>query len=335
MSYDATNNLNDLDETKPAGSEDAAQADEIFRETRRVFKTLLLLFLNPDGTFKDDVINTTQVLNDAVTALKLNDNVAGAGLRRNATTKALELLFDSDLFVIDGNNALSLKSGIDLSDFVTGLQDAAIASVGVSKLTHAASAGRVLLTNGVGGVEPVQLSGAVSVSPSGVVTLNTGIANVIVFETTGSGTGAGGLTAATWVDRASLVKQLDTNNLAVVSGDTITLQPGFTYLFDIQVPAFGVDGHIARLWDDTGGTIVASGTSSFTGKAADSNEQVDYSEIFAAVAVETNSRSFKVQSNCQTTNADSKAKGHPASVASVAEVYTRVLIYVLQSTNAA
>lgn len=332
MSYDATNNLDDFDETLPLGSTDAGELDEILRETRRVIKTMLQFVIEANGAIKNDVINTQQLLDNTITAAKLNDSAAGAGLVRNATTKALDLLFDSDVFTLDGNGELTIKAGTDLSAFISNIADASIASVSASKLLYSGPAAEFLLSNGTGGFTPRKLTGGISVSPTGVVTINTGIANVIIHETKGSNTGAGGLTAATWSARDSLVKQLDPSNLAVVSGDEFTLKPGFTYLFDIRVPAYGVGGHIARLWNETSGQVVANGTSSYTGLSVDSDEHVGYSEIQTAVAVTgADPVAFKVQSNCNTTNANANSRGRPANVGSLAEIYTRVLIFILES----
>ena len=86
-----------------------------------------------------NAVTTTKIADDAVTATKLNADVAGEGLEKNTTTGVLDVLVDNATIEIDATNGLQvLANGITTTqiadDAVTPLKiDASIAGSGISR----------------------------------------------------------------------------------------------------------------------------------------------------------------------------------------------------------
>ncbi len=86
-----------------------------------------------------NAVTTTKIADDAVTATKINADVAGEGLEKNTTTGALDVLVDNATIEIDATNGLQvLANGITATqiadDAVTPLKiDASIAGSGISR----------------------------------------------------------------------------------------------------------------------------------------------------------------------------------------------------------
>lgn len=82
---------------------------------------------------------------------------------------------------------------------------------------------------------------------------------VKVSDVKPSGTHGGTFTSGAWQTRTLNTKDTDTHNIATLSNNQITLPPG-TYECYIVAPAYAVQGHRARLYNVTGGSVLLSGT---------------------------------------------------------------------------
>lgn len=80
------------------------------------------------------------------------------------------------------------------------------------------------------------------------------------------------------------------------TNDRFTLQAG-SYLIEASAPAYKVNNHQARLYNETTGTVVQYGKNAYS----DSTENVaDESVVVARVTI-TSETSFKIQHRCTTT----------------------------------
>jgi len=138
---------------------------------------------------------------------------------------------------------------------------------------------------------------------------------VLIQDQKTSGTDGGGFTSGSWVTRDLNTEVVDVSNLAEVSANQITLQPG-TYAAFISCPAFYVDGHQARLYNVTDSIAYLGQTS--RALASGSSENVTFSAVVASFTIET-ATVFEVQHRCQTTKS---SNGLGANNGFGTEVYT-------------
>lgn len=106
-----------------------------------------------------------------------------------------------------------------------------------------------------------------------------------------------GMTSGDWRTRPVNAEVVDTDNLCALSSYQFTLQPG-TYDYDIESPAYYVDGHQARLYNITDSSIVDVGTSERAGREASTMTTSKISGRFTI----TSAKTFELQHRCQTTN---------------------------------
>lgn len=86
---------------------------------------------------------------------------------------------------------------------------------------------------------------------------------VLVEEVQPSGTSGGTFTAGDWRTRVLNTKSVDTNAVATLSSNQITLPAG-TWRFRISAPGYDCQTHVARLWNVTAAALVKMGTAEDT-----------------------------------------------------------------------
>lgn len=136
-----------------------------------------------------------------------------------------------------------------------------------------------------------------------------------------NGTQGGTFTSGAWRTRPLQTERTDSNNIATIAGDNITLQAG-TYRFRAWAIANGVDAHQVRFRKtSSGGATIAYGT---TAKAPAATVVSTISMVeggFTIAAPET----FSLEHSCETTKAGT-GFGDPAGFGGV-EVYAVVEIF--------
>lgn len=145
-------------------------------------------------------------------------------------------------------------------------------------------------------------------------------------EVQASGTQGGTFNSGAWVTRT-----LNQENQVGATGITLNADNSFslirgTYLIEAEAPAFGVERHQAKLYNESTGTDVAFGSSSYAGDSTVASIQ-SVSKINAIVTI-TSTQDFSIMHKCETSQANN-GLGEPASLGS--EVYTQVKITKLYS----
>jgi hypothetical protein len=139
----------------------------------------------------------------------------------------------------------------------------------------------------------------------------------LIQEQQVSGTQGGTFTTGAWQNRTLNVMVTDTTGLVVLSGNQITLPSGF-WLFDIECPAYNVNGHQAQLLNITDGIVAAIGTTEYCLTTQTK------SRIRCRVTIDVGLvKTFEVQHRCTVTEA-TNGLGVAAGIGT--EVYTSVLI---------
>lgn len=130
-------------------------------------------------------------------------------------------------------------------------------------------------------------------------TSESGGAYVLVRDEKANNTAGGGFTSGAWQTRTLNTESVDTGNIASLSANRVTLQPG-TYRFRGSAPAYSVNTHKVRLQNITAGTTVAVGTNSVAN--ATSGLDMTRSEVTGVVTI-TVATAFELQHRCTTTKA--------------------------------
>lgn len=126
-----------------------------------------------------------------------------------------------------------------------------------------------------------------------------------VTDQQAAGTPAGTATEGAWFTRTLNTTALNEITGGAVASDVITLPAG-RYRFDIDVPAYRVDAHRARLWNVTAGAVALMGTSAF---ADESHFVTNESRVFGdlTLAVETGLRVEQRVATTKTTTGRGRA----------------------------
>ena len=169
------------------------------------------------------------------------------------------------------------------------------------------TSGQYLQTNGSGGLSWQTVAG-VSVAR--------------ITDSKASGTGGGAFTSGAWRTRDLNSIEDDPDSIVTLSSNQFTLGAG-TYLIEWSAPAYDVDRHKTQLWDVTGSTDLAKGTSEFV----DLTDAVQTRSFGFDVVTLTASNAFEIQHRCETTKTATSALGIASSMA--AEKYTMVTIFKL------
>lgn len=219
-------------------------------------------------------ISTPDLRDDAVTVDKLADNAVATDkiVDANVTTAKLADAPNgvttgkiSDLAVTTGKLAdnavtaakLSSSASTDTSravstdhikDLAVTAAKIAVGAVGADALSPGSSA-QILVADGSGKFQKVTLSGAATISNTGVLTLaTTGYASI--RELAANTVSAGAASATTWnVRGVTTVWTKDWETLAMATlgaAGKIALVAG-TYLIEVSCPAYKTDAHVCRI----------------------------------------------------------------------------------------
>jgi hypothetical protein len=116
----------------------------------------------------------------------------------------------------------------------------------------------------------------------------------IIADQKTAGTNGGGFTSGAWRTRDLNTELADADGIVSISSNKFTLQAG-TYLVKASVPGYNVTRHMARLENDTDGTVVAYGTSEYT----KSTDYVTTRSIVIARFTIAGAKAFEISHHCQ------------------------------------
>jgi hypothetical protein len=142
-----------------------------------------------------------------------------------------------------------------------------------------------------------------------------------ITDSKASGTDGGTFTSGAWRTRDLNAIEDDPDSIVTLSSNQFTLGAG-TYLIQWSAPAFDIGRHRTQLWDVTGSTDLAKGTSEYVGTTDDSQTRSFGFDIVTLTA----SNAFEIQHR-----SDNSQSGNGFGVASsmAAEKYTMVTIFKL------
>ncbi len=175
--------------------------------------------------------------------------------------------------------------------------------------TSAGSSGQYLQTNGSGTLswQTVTVPDAVSVAR--------------ITDSKTKGTHAGTFTSGAWRTRDLNTIEDDPDSIVTLSSNQFTLGAG-TYLIQWSAPAIYVGRHQSQLYDVTGATDLAKGSSEYNDISSGSTTKSMGFDIVTLTANNT----FEIQHQCSTTRT-SNGLGSYGNFA--AEKYTMVTIFKL------
>ena len=140
-----------------------------------------------------------------------------------------------------------------------------------------------------------------------------------LFQDQKASTTVGGtFTQDAWRTRDINTEVSDTENIASVSSNQITLLAG-TYLVRAAAPAYAASQHKARLYNITDSEVIAYGISMFSHPDGGVN---NLSTVTAKFTI-TDTKVLEVQHYCRITKS-SYGFGNPTEISGVIEVYTQI-----------
>ena len=171
------------------------------------------------------------------------------------------------------------------------------------------SSGQYLQTNGSGGLswQTVTVPDALSVAR--------------ITDSKTSGTSGGTFTSGAWRTRDLNSIEDDPDSIVTLSSNQFTLGAG-TYLIQWSAPSIKTESHKTQLWDVTGSTDLAKGTTEYAA-SADSIQTRSFGFDIVTLAA---SNTFEIQHRASLTHT-TNGFGVPSSLA--AEKYTMVTIFKL------
>lgn len=160
--------LSTIDETLPAGTEDASKIDDVIRQTRAVFKGLLGKIMSDDGTLISDIVFpagsvTTNALKDAaVTETKLGLGAVTAERLADKAVTSAKLAGDASDNTLRAVDATHIKDGALVSrHFATASVPTAAVVDGAITTPKLADLSVTSAKIAVGGVDTANLGGQV------------------------------------------------------------------------------------------------------------------------------------------------------------------------------
>lgn len=314
MPYDGTNNLNQLDATKPLDNELADILGAALRETRLVIKTVIENEHNSDGTHKSGFVIADYIADGAITVDKIPDGTITAGKLATGVLSGLT----------PGNTTVGTAQLIDGSVTTAKLATAAVGNgqiatgaVTAIKMSGAGLA-QFLVGQADGSFALKSITGAIAIDSTGnsTVTSTVSLDVISIRDLKAANTGGGGFTSATDTTR-DLNSLIDPQNISSLSGNQFTLPAG-TYFVYSTAPAYNVGNHQCRLYNVTDSADALIGSSSACPAATETHS------IIAGIVTITDPKTFAIKHKCGTTNA-TDGLGHAVNLAS-SEVYTQVFI---------
>jgi hypothetical protein len=189
-------------------------------------------------------------------------------------------------------------SGVDVTDGVTTV-------TGMTSIDFTSGA---TVTDAGGGVAEIAISGSGSTG------------SIHIRDKKTQNTPGGTFTSGSWVKRDLNEEVTDTGNHASISSSQITLAAG-TYDADIVCPARDCNRHQARLYDTTNTAVLLLGTSAFSSRTGDGDQ--NYSFIKGRFTL-SGSAVLEVQHRCETTSGGTNGLGVEGNFTD--EIYTVVIL---------
>ena len=133
----------------------------------------------------------------------------------------------------------------------------------------------------------------------GTLTVSGAAPHIMIEDRKLTGTQGGGFTSGADQIRTLTLISEDTNSLAALANNQITLPAG-TFRYHITAPAYNVGQHQAMLYSVSGATVVRRGTSEYSQTGADAT--MSCSVIKGRIGLRS-ATIFEVRHRCQTTRA--------------------------------
>lgn len=318
MAYNGTNNLSQVDPTRPLDTELANVLGAALRETRLVMVNVVGNQHNTDGTHENGFITAAMLSANIVSDTNI---VAGT----ITSDKLASGIITSDLLAALSVSTAALQAGcITNTQLSTGCVETS--NIGTAQVTPALLGGAALGTGTVGSIligqvgggwTEATLSGALTMGPGGLVTLAStvtldiiSIKNILTQNTI-----EGGYTTGSAVVRA-LNSLIDPQGLCTLSGNQFTLPAG-TYLVQGEVPGYGIGIHQAWLYNVTASANAILGSSMAAPASTTTNSVI--SGVFTIASTAT----FEVKHQGGTTNG---TNGLGIAANFNQEVYTSIFI---------
>jgi len=175
---------------------------------------------------------------------------------------------------------------------------------GVTLATHTESPSTLTLDSGV-------------VFPAGGT--GNAISVAVIVDEKPSGTSSGDFTSGDWRDRDLNTEISDPDSIVSISSNQFTLGAG-TYFIEWSCPAYRVNGHKSRLYDVTGTSALAIGSTALT----DPNDATTNTSIGSFLHTITGNNIYKIQHQASSTKT-SNGLGTVSGFSTV-EIYTIVKI---------
>tara|TARA_R100001082_G_scaffold61905_1_gene34558 strand:- start:6781 stop:8046 length:1266 start_codon:yes stop_codon:yes gene_type:complete len=276
---------------------------------------------------KDNAVDTAEIKQNAVTANELADNAVdtNAIVNLNVTTgKIANDAIDGTKIADDAINSEHIAAdSIDAEHYAPGSVDnTALATDAVTN---------VKVADDAIGVAELSATGTASSSTFlrgdnswAVPSLFSGMA--LLEDEKSEGTGGGAVSSGTentWTTRDLNQERFDTGNFVTLSSNKFTLLAG-TYLIKWNAPAYRVDKHKSRLYDEDNETAIKNGTAEFTNDGATYASNRSFGMHYLTIGSSTKYSIQHYFENESTSN--DYEKGMDLNSDGV-EIYTQVEIY--------
>lgn len=140
----------------------------------------------------------------------------------------------------------------------------------------------------------------------------------VLSDTKAAGTTGGSFAAGSWQTR-TLQTEVDPSGIVSLAANAFTLGAG-TYEVYVEAPMFAANGHQARLWNVTDGTVQANGSAEWAMATSPYNQT---SSFIRTVFTLAGSKAFRVEHRVESNATAGRA---PSSAFGISVVYTQVLI---------
>jgi hypothetical protein len=202
-----------------------------------------------------------------------------------------------------GNGADDYLGQFVVGDIIAVTSPGSQASLTISAITVNTDDYEFAYTGGVGGFAVSPTVHGITRIPKGATgpTGATGAAGssakaAIYQEQQTSGTNGGTFTSGAWRTRALNTETFDPDTIASLSGNNIVLAAAGTYLLRASAQCYNVNRHQARIYNVTDSSVIALGSSAFTGGAANHS-------IVSGMIVTAGAKTIRLEHRCRDTQA--------------------------------